>query len=237
MIITIANQKGGVSKTHTAAAIACALRESGKKVLAIDADPQGSLSFLLGADTTAPGLLEAIQGEATPAEAIQHTTQADIMAASKLLAAETAPADLREILRRLRYDFIVIDTGPGLSGLMLAAMKAADLVIIPAKANAGSLQGIKDTADSLAEIRQRKAGCAVLFTQIHTRPTTAEKAFLEAIQNTCEARSLPVLETVIRYAEAPITSGESFRESIITYDKNSKPAQDYFRALHEMKLL
>lgn len=239
MKITIANQKGGVSKSTTAAALACALHKAGKKTLAIDADPQASLSYLLGADPNAPGLLDAIRGTVKPADAIQQTEQADIMAGNNLLAVmqeEIRAETLREILQGLKkYRYIIIDTGPGLNRLLLSALAAADKIIIPAKANAGSLQGIIDTYNTAVTVK-KKGACAVLMTQTHTRQTNAERAFSEAIRETCAELALPVLDTAIRYAEAPITSGEAFRESIVQYDPKSKPAQDYFRLLEEMKL-
>lgn len=239
MIITIANQKGGVAKTHTAAAIASALHAAGKKALAVDADPQGSLSYLLGADLNAHNLRDIIQGTVKTADAIQHTEQADIIAGNKRLSADNVQPDaLRKILRPLKYDCIIVDTGPGMSALMLAALAAADLVIIPVKANAGSLAGITDTAGTLATVQGRKkSGCAVLLTQIHARQATAERAFIDAIRQSCESLGLPVYNTAIRYAEAPITSGEAFRQSVIAYDKKSKPAKDYASLLEEMNLL
>ena len=239
MIIALANQKGGVAKTHTAAALACGLNRSGKKTLAVDIDPQGSLSYLLGAEPDAPGLPELLQGKATQAAAIQHTEQADIISANSMLVAieKDMKADaLRQILRPIKkYKHVVIDTGPGLSKLLIAGLTAAELVIIPAKANAGSLQGIIETYNTLAALPGKRR-CAVLFTAIHGRQTNAEQSFIEAIRKTCESLGVPVLNTIIGYGEAAITSGEAYRECILQYDPKSKPALDYMALLSELQL-
>ena len=181
-IITIANQKGGVAKSTTAAAILSCLRRTGKNVLGVDADPQGSLSYLLGADPNGKTLYDVLNGR--PAFKWQETQQGDIFAGDKRLASVTVPVDFfRRKLGHLVRDYIVIDTGPGVSSLLLSALDAADLVIIPAKANAGSLRGIMDTVDTLDAIfGTRMTEYGVLLTQIHGRPTLAEQAFTGAIQ-------------------------------------------------------
>ena len=243
MIIAIANQKGGVSKTTTAAALACALRESGKKVLAVDADPQCSLSFILGADSTGPGLLEVLQGKADLAETIQHTEQADIVPGSKRLAAAAAKIPPEALKRALaacwrKYRYIIIDTGPGLSNTLLQALIAADKVIVPVTADAGSLLGLRDLAETIREAERRgdfaKEVNAVI-TQTNSRKTNAEKVIEEALRTTCAELGISVYRQQIRKADA-VRAAAGFRESVITYDPKSKPAQDYIDLLREMKL-
>lgn len=243
MIIAIANQKGGVSKTTTAAALACALRESGKKVLAIDADPQGSLSFLLGANMNAPGLREVLLGEMDLLDAVQHTEQADILAGSIRLAADAGtirPETLREILapHLRKYRYIIIDTGPGLSNLLLQAIIAADTVIIPTTAEAGGLLGLRNLRDTILTAENLGAGkkkVNALITQSNTRKTNAERAIEDAMRQTCEELGIHLYRQQIRKADA-VRASEIFRENIIKYDPNSKPAQDYKNLLQEMKL-
>lgn len=242
MIIALANQKGGVSKTTTAAALASGLHGSGKKVLAIDADPQCSLSFVLGADTAGRGLLDLLQGQATFEEVVQNTEQADIIPGSKRLAAAQAkirPATLREILARngKRYQHIIIDTGPGLQNALIFSLLAADLVIIPAIADAGSLMGLRDLAETIRATRTAEpVKMGVLITQANTRKTNAEKAIEEALRTTCKELRVPLFKTQIRRADA-VRAAAGFRESIITYDPKSKPAADYMALLHELKLI
>ena len=235
-IITIANQKGGCGKSTTAAALAACLQRSGKRVLAVDADPQGSLTYLMGADPNGKTLYDALRHR--PAFLMQRTEQGEIFAGDKRLAAEQVKAiDLRRTLRGFVHDYIIIDTGPGLTSLLLSALYAADMVIIPTKANSGSLRGITDTLDTLEAVKgDKKTPCGVILTQIHTRNTNAEKAFIDAIRQTCEERDIRLYDTVIRYAEAAVTSAEACRQSVVAYDIKSNPAQDYFRIMDEMGL-
>ena len=72
MILTIANQRGGAGKTTTAAALAQAAAHRGRKTLAVDLDPQGSLSYFLAADTARAGAFEMLEGQPA-ADAVQHT--------------------------------------------------------------------------------------------------------------------------------------------------------------------
>ena len=242
MIIATANQKGGVSKTTTCAALACALHNAGKRVLAVDMDPQCSLSFILGADTNAPGVLDLLQGGSLP-ELVQHTEQCDIIAGSKLLAATAGkiqPGALQNALTPAwhRYRYIVIDTPPGLTNALLLALVAADIVVIPVTADAGSLLGLRDLRDTIATAQKYlpfKKEVRALLTQANTRKTNAEKAIEEALRTTCAELEIPFYRQEIRRADA-VRASAGFRESIVNYDPKSKPAQDYIALLSEMKL-
>lgn len=243
MIIAIANQKGGVSKTTTAAAIACALHGSGKRVLAVDLDPQSSLSFVLGADANGPGILEVLQEEAALPEVVQTTAQCDIVPGSKRLAAAAGriqPEALRDALApyRRKYQYIIIDTGPGLSGALMQALIAADTVIIPVIADAGSLLGLRDLRDTIREAERYGSGkkeIRALITQANGRKTNAEKAIEEALRTTCKELGISIYRTEIRKADA-VRAAAGFRESIVTYDPKSKPAKNYMELIQEMKL-
>ena len=248
MIIAIANQKGGVSKTTTAAALACALLETSKRVLAVDADPQCSLSFILGADTNRPGLLEFLQGkspEGKPLSSIiQQTEQALIIPGSKRLASAAGkiPPDRLRINLSLisrKYNHIIIDTGPGLSNALLQALIAADTVIIPVIADAGSLLGLRDMVETIREAEKYgefEKHINALITQTNGRKTNAEKAIEEALRTTCAELGIHMYRQQIRKADA-VRASAGFRESVITYDPKSNPAQDYIALLREMKLI
>lgn len=238
-VYCIASQKGGVGKTQTAGSLAAALTAQGRKCLAVDMDSQGNLSDLLNGDRTQPGVYEVLRGEIRPADAIQRTEQADLMAGSKALAYLDKPGTWSELLKDLKtkYDYIVLDTGPRLDTLQLYALDHADRVIIPVQAGAGSLAGLLDMAQTIAKVQQggtlKVAG--VLFTATNTRKTNAEKAMAEAIKRTCKSLGLPVLNTEIRRADA-VKAAECFRQAVTTYDPKSKPAQDYYNLIAELKL-
>lgn len=241
MVITLANQKGGTGKTTSAAAIAAALKLSGKKVLCVDAAPQCNLTHLLAADHTAPGIIEFLNG--SPAEAvIQHTEQADIIAGSPALAAaqNTPPQILAERLEPIkrRYSRIVVDTDCGLSHSLLLALFAADVVYIPVIADTGSLLGLQYLKNTITAANQAGAKTKIggaFFTQTNGRKTNAEKVIEDAMRQTCENLGFSVYRQQIRRADA-VRAAAAFRESVIAYDPKSKPAADYMELVKEMKL-
>ena len=147
--IAIINQKGGVGKSTTASAIGGGFLREGAKVLFIDLDAQCNLSYLLEADLTQESALDVLQGNASAADAVQHTAQGDIIAASPALAgadiAITATGKeyrLKEALEALagQYDYCVIDTPPALGVLTINALTACHGCIIPAQADFPSIR-------------------------------------------------------------------------------------------------
>ncbi|HCE25984.1 MAG TPA: ParA family protein, partial [Ruminococcaceae bacterium] len=119
VVIAITNQKGGVGKTTTCSAFCGGLTESGKSVLAIDLDPQGNLSFSLGADSEESyTMYDVFKGNCTLKEAIQSTDNCDVIPANILLSGCELELTgvgreylLREALTAVAddYDYIMID--------------------------------------------------------------------------------------------------------------------------------
>ena len=106
MIITVSNQKGGTGKSTTAAALATGAAFKGKKALAIDLDPQGNLTFIMGGNQADVGAYALITGKLQPSQDIQHTAQADIIAASISLAgAEFLLISASRIVKKLVFLF------------------------------------------------------------------------------------------------------------------------------------
>ena len=148
MIIAIANQKGGVAKTATAQAIATGTAKTGRRSLAIDADPQSNLSYSMGGNSADMGLYELMTGAATPGQIIQHTAQGDLITASSRLALPFTGKDPGKLLAtalrpiKSKYDVITIDCPPALNILLANALIAADVAIIPLTADMYALQGL-----------------------------------------------------------------------------------------------
>ena len=148
-ITTVINQKGGVGKTTTAHALATGLNHRGYKALVLDTDPQGNISFVMQADATKAGLYEAMRGEISPIEAIQHTKQGDIIPSSLYLSAADLEFTqtgreylLRELLEGISdYTHIIIDSPPALGIMTVNALTASDDIVIPVGADIFSLQG------------------------------------------------------------------------------------------------
>lgn len=167
-IIAIANQKGGVGKTATVASLAAGLAAHGRRVLAVDDDPQGNLSMALGA---VPGsnsltsydlLLDPRVGVKDCVAPVPWGDVAVVPTDVRLAAAEvelSSAADrtlrLREKLRRkLPYDYVLIDTPPSLGFLTLNALGAADGVIIPVQCSYLAMQGLRQLLDTIEAVRE-----------------------------------------------------------------------------------
>ena len=161
--IAIANEKGGAGKTSTAAALWYWMNRHGRPCLAVDLDPQGNLSLVADAATEGPTALGALLREIPAADAIQHTEQGDIIAASPVQnKADTVLTQLgRE--RRLKealdtvaggYEYAIVDTSPYLGILTINALAAADTVVIPAQADLFSVHGIGQLADCIEDVRR-----------------------------------------------------------------------------------
>lgn len=249
MIITIAAQKGGVSKTTTAAAIAQALTWRGKKALLIDLDAQASASLIYGAEGSGSGAYSLIMKEREAAELIEHTKAGDIIPGSPLLDRldielsqkpgrdsflEASIEPLKE-----KYDYIVIDTAPGLGTCLVQALTAADKVIIPLLCDPQALQGLHQVHETIGQVQKycnpKLEIAAVLLTQ-YTARATLTKQYEELIEKQCKSMGLRLAKQRIRKAIA-IQEAQALRESIYNYAPGSNPAIDYMALCEEIGLL
>ena len=247
-IISVANQKGGTAKTSTAHALITGATYKGKKALAIDFDPQGNLSYIMGADATRAGAYEIMKHEATAKEVIQHTEQGDIIPASLNLAgADTEFSGkpgidfyLKAALDPLKndYDLIVIDTPPTLGTLIINALTASTEVIIPMQADILSLQGLYQLNETISQVKSYCNNAltvgGILLTQFSDR-TVLARDLRETIQDKCNELNIPLLNTVIRSGVA-VKEAQTMQESLYDYAPKSKPAQDYLQLLNEINL-
>ena len=162
--LAAASQKGGVAKATTNLAIGAKLVEDGARVLYIDLDPQMNLSTTLKAQTGGVlSSLDVLTGEAGVAAAAQTIDGYDAVPASRLngKADDLMPSvgkdyRLRKALEAVsdRYDFAILDTPPALDTLTVNALTAASWVVIPAQADAYSLDGVTDLAATIQAIRE-----------------------------------------------------------------------------------
>ncbi len=232
-VITVAIQKGGTGKTTTAAVLAQAAARSGARVLAIDLDPQGNLSFALAAQGTAGNAYNLLMGQPA-AQLIETTAQGldAIPAAADLSTVKTATGSarrLREAIEPIKnnYDLIIIDTPPTAGELQYNALMAAGGLIIPLQADAYNLQSfyqMADTARQIQAINKELQIMGVIFTQYDGRSIIARQ-MREAIQEAAKGAGVPVLGA-IRGAVA-IREAAALQQSIYQYAPKCKPAADY----------
>lgn len=238
-IITTAVIKGGTGKTTTAAALAQAAAAAGKKVLAIDLDPQANLSFFIGADQNSGGSYELLH-DADPAQLIQLTEQGiDAIAASPDLATErTTPASAKRLQTAIEplkkgYDLIIIDTPPQMGELTFNALQAATGLIIPLETDNSSLQGLYQIADIAHQMQRSNPHLSiigVILTRYDSRPKL-NRYLQEVIAEKAQEIGAPFLMG-IRPGIA-IREAQAMQQSLFDYAPRSKPAQDY-KTLYEM---
>ena len=238
MVITVAIQKGGTGKTSTAAALANAAAYTGQRVLAIDLDPQGQLSYTLAADATEPGSYEMITGEPCT---IQTVDGVDVIPASWSLSTITSSKGsarrLQRALQPLRdkYDLIIIDTPPTAGELQYNALQASDKLIIPLQATIYDLQSLYQITDTARQIQQTNEGLIIagfVLTQYDGRSTIA-KTMRDNIISQAEALSVPYLGAIRR--AVVVQEAAALQTSLFKYAPNSKPAQDYMALYKQVK--
>ena len=246
MIIAVCNQKGGQGKTTTAQAIATGAAQIGRKSLAIDFDPQGNLTFSMGGNGADVGAYELRTGKTTPGQTIQRTRQGDLIAASSSLAladttftGEARINALKTALKPIKkkYDVITIDCPPTLNTLLINALTAADMVIIPLTADIYALQGLYQLKQSIEAAQKLNPGLqigGVVFTRHSTR-TILSRDLTDVISDKCRELDIPVYKTVIREGVA-VREAQTQRESLFTYAPKSKPAKDYMQLIKEINL-
>jgi chromosome partitioning protein len=183
--LAIANQTRGVGKTVTAANVSAGFARAGRRTLAVDCDAQADLTrWLLGrVDQDAVDLEAVVAGGADPAAAVHRTRVAglDALPATGRLAgiARALTADRTLVARALgrlrpRYDAMVLDLPSSLGRLTVAALAAADGIVIPVTASAPGLHGLGGFRDWLASFRSDRTVTApvwgVLVTQADLDP-------------------------------------------------------------------
>lgn len=238
-IITTAVIKGGTGKTTTAAAIAQAAVAAGKKVLAVDLDPQANLSFTIGADQNKPGAYQLING-APAADLMQSTEQGitAIAASPDLATVKTTPGSAKRLQRALEpvkddFDLIIIDTPPTMGELTFNALQAATGLIIPLTADTYSLQGLYQITDIAHQMQRSNPALSIIgvvITQYDSRPNF--KKYIQSVIAEKGAEAGAPFLIAIR-AGIAIAEAAAMQQSIFDYAPNSNPAQDY-KKLYEM---
>lgn len=238
-IIAVANQKGGVAKTTTAAALAVGLKAHGYKTLAVDFDPQGNLSDSLGAEVyEAPTIYDVLTHRRGAAETVQHLYEADIIPANiELATAEHEIVQigkeqrLREVLASIAndYDYIIIDTPPSLGLFTINAFACADELIIPTTADMFAAKGIEHLYNAVKAARKYcNPGLTIkgiLFTKYSNRVNVSKDVKI-ITENLAKHIGAPVFQTVIRNS-VRVVEAQTRQQSLFAYDVKSTVSEDY----------
>jgi len=236
-VIAFANQKGGVAKTTTTLNLGVALAEQGKRVMAVDLDPQGNLTMSQGwnPDEIERSMFDVLVHKLPISEIVQ-TSEIDVAVSSiDLAGAELALASMIGRERALEkallpvlgeYDYVLIDTPPSLGLLTINALVASSGVIVPVQCEYLSLRGLVQLENTLSMIREN------LNPKVEIQgilPTMYDKRLLhsrEAVEILRENFGDLVLNTkirkTVRYAEAPVKG-----MSVLKYDPSGEAAGMY----------
>lgn len=243
--IAVINQKGGVGKSTTSNAIGAGLFQRGYKVLFIDLDAQGNLSYSMKCENKPLSSLEVLTGTATAREATLTTPQGDIIPASPALAsADTIITDtgreyrLKEALEPLKevYDYIIIDTPPALGTLTINALTACDSVIIPAQADIYSLQGIGQLNQTIQTVKRYCNSDLTIKGIVITRYSpraVLTRDMTDLLEDTAKQLNTKVFTSRIRECIA-LKEAQASQIDIFTYNPRSNAGIDYKALLEEM---
>jgi chromosome partitioning protein len=236
-VLAFANQKGGVAKTTSTVNLGVALVEMGKRVLAVDMDPQGNLTMSQGID---PESLEKSMYDVLvhrlPIDDVIVSNEIDVAAATiDLAGAEMALSTQigreRALERALKpvqdnYDYILIDTPPSLGLLTINALAASDGVIVPVQCEYLSLRGLLQLERTLEMIREdinpRVRISGILPTLFDSRTLHGREAIEILKENFGPLVFKTVVRKTIKFAEAPVQGS-----SVLKYDPRGKGAEAY----------
>ena len=245
--LAVANQKGGVAKTTSVASIGAALAELGHRVLLVDLDPQACLTFSLGIDPedletsvhhvltkgvdAIDVILETEDGvDVLPATIELARAEADLLTRTGREhvikgALEQLADDLADT-EEGPYDWVLLDCPPSLGVLTVAALTAADGVLVPLQCETLSHRGVGQLLDTVHDVRRfTNRGLEVwgVLPTLYDGRTNHARTVLETISETYDLEVVePPIPKTIKFAEAPAAG-----RSILATSRSNKGAQAY----------
>ena len=249
MIITVANQKGGVGKTTTAINLAAALAQKGLRTLLIDLDPQGNstMSFVdrkevdksmyeVLTDPTV-SFFDIVKQTSVPKLTVAPARISLAKVESKLLGELDGHFRLKDKLQVVResgeYDAILIDTPPTLGMITVNALVASTHILIPIQSSYFALEGTDDLLETVEKIKSRPNPnlqiLGVVIT-LHDKRTTLGKDIQSQIDQVFKGKLFKTtISKSIRLEESP-----AYRESIFTFAPRSSGALEYYSLTEEI---
>ena len=244
-IISVANQKGGVGKTTTAVNLSTILAKKGKKVLLIDADPQGNASSGVGIDKEVENSVYDVLINEAPIEDIAIKTNIKNLeicpsninlagAEVELVSAISREYRLKEQLDMVKdnYDFIIIDCPPSLGLITLNAFTASNSVLIPVQCEYYALEGLGQLLNTVSLVKKHLNKDieieGALLTMYDIRTNLSNQVVKEVKRYFDDRVYKNVIPRNVKLSEAP-----SYGMPISIYDPKSKGAKSYEKFVKE----
>lgn len=246
-VIAIANQKGGVGKTTTAVNLAACLTQKGRKVLMLDADPQGNATSGLGFDKRdiKKCIYDTLINDVMMKDVLLHSDyeNLDVIPATiqlagaeiELVSLMNREGRLKNVLERVKhdYDYVLIDCPPSLGLLTINALTAANSVLVPIQCEFYALEGVSQLMNTI-KLVQRNLNPAlklegVLMTMFDQRTNLSSDVVGEVRKYFNTKMYNTIIPRNVRLSEAP-----SHGQPVIVYDPKSKGAQVYMELAAEV---
>ena len=245
-IIAIENQKGGVGKTTTAVNVSTILAKRGKKVMLIDADPQGNASSGLGLDKEfETSLYDVLINDVDIKDTLQTTTIRNLKicpsninlagAEVELVSQMSREQRLKEKVDLIKeeYDFIFIDCPPSLGLITLNAFTASDSVLIPVQCEYFALEGLGQLLNTINLVKKHLNKSleieGAVLTMYDMRTNLSNQVVKEVKRYFGDKVYKTVIPRNIKLSEAP-----SYGMPITLYDAKSKGARAYEKLSREI---
>lgn len=246
-VIAIANQKGGVGKTTTAVNLAACLAQKGRKVLMLDADPQGNATSGLGFDKRdiKKCIYDTLINDVMMKDVLLHSDyeNLDVIPATiqlagaeiELVSLMNREGRLKNALERVKhdYDYVLIDCPPSLGLLTINALTAANSVLVPIQCEFYALEGVSQLMNTI-KLVQRNLNPAlklegVLMTMFDQRTNLSSDVVGEVRKYFNTKMYNTIIPRNVRLSEAP-----SHGQPVIVYDPKSKGAHVYMELAAEV---
>lgn len=244
-IISVANQKGGVGKTTTTVNLGTILAKKGKKVLLIDADPQGNATSGLGIEKESEfSTYDVLVNDTELEETLQDTSIKNFKVCPSNMSLAGAEVELVSMMSReqrlkeklenikIRYDYILIDCPPSLGLVTLNAFTASDSVLIPVQCEYFALEGLGQLLNTINLVKKHLNKNIViegaLLTMYDIRTNLSNQVVKEVKKYFGDKVYKTVIPRNVRLSEAP-----SYGMSITEYDPHSKGAKSYIKFAKE----